>query len=171
MEREWKNLKLWGKLNKALLWFCEKGCRGKMTHEIVRSRVQGQAPLLARSLGKLSPSRSFAPPPPRPTRRRRRPSRIIQRRAGEARERWGMATQTGVAASKVLILVGAGPRLITVIDLSPPSNHYRVWCDFPLIGCCFDTLRGEMVPLQVWRGRSCCGMDAYLMCWGNSRSV
>jgi hypothetical protein len=28
-----------------------------------------------------------------------------------------------------------------------------------------------MVSLQVWRGRSCCGMDAYLMCWGNSRSV
>jgi hypothetical protein len=28
-----------------------------------------------------------------------------------------------------------------------------------------------MVSLQGWRGRSCCGMDAYLMCWGSSRSV
>jgi hypothetical protein len=37
-----------------------------------------------------------------------------------------MATQTGVAASKVLILVGAGLRLITVIDFSPPSNLYRI---------------------------------------------
>ena len=49
-----------------------------------------------------------------------------------------MATQTGVAASKVLILVGAGPRLITVIDAPIKSP----------IGCCFDTLRGEMVSLQ-----------------------
>jgi hypothetical protein len=37
-----------------------------------------------------------------------------------------MAMQTGVATSKVLILVGAGPLLITAIDLSPPSNLSRI---------------------------------------------
>ena len=52
-----------------------------------RVPVPGPGTLLDRSLGKLSPSRSFAPPlpPPRPTRRPAAPSRIIQRRAGEAR--------------------------------------------------------------------------------------
>jgi len=57
---------------------------------------------------------------------------LLEPSRGEPEQRevgGGMATQTGVAASKVLILVGAGPRLITAVGRRPHQNFSPIGCD------------------------------------------
>jgi hypothetical protein len=94
---------------------------------------------------KLSPSGILAPTcpafcpspssPPAPHPRRSPPPHIFQRRSGN---RMAMATQTGFATSKVLILVGAGPSLAATSSArSPLQFSLTDWMRFLPIGCCF----------------------------------